>query len=174
MGGRRGIITPVITALTVLEVAVQQDRMMMKGNKQVVGGEIILLHTHIIITEEGNIRHPQEDKEEEEEEGVALEVVIVEVDPIAVVVLTCQKEVEEGRGGVAMMIWMVGVAVAVVVGKMDANIDETEEEAQEVEVGSIPIGGTTVEKGETLMIMMMGMAVFLDVSVRIVTILVAR
>ena len=166
MGGR-GIITAVITALTVVEVAVQQDGMMMKGNKQVVGGEIILLHTHIIITEGGNIRHPQED----EEGGAALEVVIVEVDPIAVVVLTCQKEVEEGRGGVAMMIWMLGV---VVVGKMDANIDETEEEAQEVEVGSIPIGGTTVEKGETLMIMMMGMAVFLDVSVRIVTILVAR
>ena len=71
-----------------------------------------------------------------------------------------------------MMIWMVGLAV--VVGKMDANIDETEEEAQEVEVGSIPIGGTTVEKGETLMMTMMGMAVFLDVSVRIVTILVAR
>ena len=127
MGGGRGIIT-VLTALTVVEVAVQQDGMMMKGNKQVVGGEIILLHTHIIITEGGNIRHPQED---DEEEGVALEVVIVEVDPIAVVVLTCQKEVEEGRGGVAMMIWMLGV---VVVGKMDAIADETEEEAQEVEV----------------------------------------
>ena len=155
--------------MTVVEVAVQQDGMMMKGNKQVRGGEIILLHTHIIIIEGGNIRHPQED----EEGGADLEVVIVEVDPIAVVVLTCQKEVEEGRGGgVAMMIWM-GVVV-VVVGKMDANIDETEEEAQEVEVGSIPIGGTTVEKGETLLIMMMGMAVFLDVSVRIVTILVAR
>ena len=125
MGGRG------IKALTVVEVAVQGDMilMMMKGNKQVVGGEIILLHTHVVI-KGGDIRHPQEDKEEEEE-GVALEVVIVEVDPIAVVVLTCQKEVEEGRGGVAMMIWMLGV---VVVGKMDAIADETEGEAQEVEV----------------------------------------
>ena len=127
MGGGRGI-----AALTVVEVAVQQDGMMMKGNKQVGGGEIILLlHTHITI-EGRNIRHPQED----EEEGVALEVIVEEVDPIiaVVVVLTCRKEVVgEGRGGgVAMMIWM-GVVV-VVVGKMDANIDETEEEAQEVEV----------------------------------------